>query len=50
MAGAAAVCAIAAAAVFLSLSHKAQGKERGEREQREQQVVERAHQSSPPSA
>ena len=50
MAGAAAVCAIAAAsAVFPAFSHKAQGKERGERDQREQQVVERAHQSSPPS-
>ena len=51
MAGAAAVCAIAAAsAVFPAFSHKAQGKERGERDQPEQQVVERAHQSSPPSA
>ncbi len=50
MAGAAAVCTIAAAsAVFPAFSHKAQGKERGERDQREQQVVERAHQSSPPS-
>ena len=39
-AGAAAVCAIAAAsAVFPAFSHKAQGKERGERDQPEQQSV-----------